>query len=346
MTRRSLQISVVTWLVLSCPFVYSQQADFFWSLSDLNSGAVNGPLEVSVQPGDTLSLFLYYSTNGPSDQDLDAGALLDIATSQDAVIRFIDAESFDFPITVQDIEIGYRWTPPKSCGGAGKLGMVTDFFINEWGAFGLFGDGIRDNNTNTPVLDEGYDIAADAFLFGRINIEVVGEIDQCVQIQIGPGNGGIAFDSGFPEFGSLFEPAFGSALITIGDVILGDTNNDLSVDLLDVASFVELLVELQYSVAADINCDGLLSLIDVQPFVDLLTGVGLKVTDPSIEDDRPQSKLLGDVNNDGFINLRDIPCFQALGIDCPHIVNADINGDGVVDLLDACPFVELLLSIE
>lgn len=57
-----------------------------------------------------------------------------------------------------------------------------------------------------------------------------------------------------------------------GDFILGDVNQDGSVDLLDVSPFVELLVSGGFQSEADINGDGEVNLLDVSPFVDLLTG--------------------------------------------------------------------------
>ena len=52
----------------------------------------------------------------------------------------------------------------------------------------------------------------------------------------------------------------------------GDVNGDGNVDLLDVAPFVDLLVNGGFDCTADINGDGLVDLLDVSPFVDLLTG--------------------------------------------------------------------------
>ena len=51
----------------------------------------------------------------------------------------------------------------------------------------------------------------------------------------------------------------------------GDVNQDGSVDLLDVAPFVDLLTTGQYQIEADVNEDGALNLLDVSPFVDRIT---------------------------------------------------------------------------
>ena len=60
--------------------------------------------------------------------------------------------------------------------------------------------------------------------------------------------------------------------ICIGEFMLGDINQDGSVDLLDVSPFVNLLSTGKFQVEADINQDGLVDLLDVAPFVGLLTG--------------------------------------------------------------------------
>ena len=55
-------------------------------------------------------------------------------------------------------------------------------------------------------------------------------------------------------------------------VRLGDVNDDETVNLLDVAPFVEIIVWGAFDLAADINQDGVVDLLDVGPFVDLLSG--------------------------------------------------------------------------
>lgn len=56
------------------------------------------------------------------------------------------------------------------------------------------------------------------------------------------------------------------------DELLGDVNCDGMVNLLDVAPFVNLLTNGEFSTKADINGDGVVDLLDVNPFVDLVTG--------------------------------------------------------------------------
>lgn len=67
---------------------------------------------------------------------------------------------------------------------------------------------------------------------------------------------------------------FGTGLIVLldGDCFLGDVNQDGQVDLLDVAPFVELLIDGGIQCEADIDQNGELNLLDIQPFVDILNG--------------------------------------------------------------------------
>ena len=50
----------------------------------------------------------------------------------------------------------------------------------------------------------------------------------------------------------------------------------------------------------------------------------------------------GDVNGDGVVDLLDVTPFVAVLAGGDFNEAADINGDGMVDLLDVGPFVDLL----
>lgn len=56
------------------------------------------------------------------------------------------------------------------------------------------------------------------------------------------------------------------------------------------------------------------------------------------------NSLLGDVNCDGVVDLLDVQPFVDLITSGDFSVKADINQDGAVDLLDVAPFVELLVA--
>lgn len=55
-----------------------------------------------------------------------------------------------------------------------------------------------------------------------------------------------------------------------------------------------------------------------------------------------QMIILGDVNGDGVVNLLDVAPFVDAVSSGLYIPEADINQDGVINLLDVGPFVELL----
>jgi hypothetical protein len=58
----------------------------------------------------------------------------------------------------------------------------------------------------------------------------------------------------------------------ISSVLLGDLNGDGIVSLLDVALFVDAILDGTFVAAADINGDGAVNLEDVAPFEGLLVG--------------------------------------------------------------------------
>ena len=108
--NRYYSLSLVLAISAIANLALAQQADFFWSTQDLNSGAVNQPLLLDLDLGETGSLYLYYTSNGPSDLDINVGAMLDIATSQPGIIRFTGAEVFDFQDFFADkIPADFRW---------------------------------------------------------------------------------------------------------------------------------------------------------------------------------------------------------------------------------------------
>ena len=54
------------------------------------------------------------------------------------------------------------------------------------------------------------------------------------------------------------------------------------------------------------------------------------------------STLTGDINGDGIVDILDITPFVDLMVDGEFIPEADINGDGLVDLSDIQPFIDLM----
>ncbi len=234
--------------------------DFFWSFADFGDGAANDSMPTGTfAEGSMGSMFLYYD---PIFGDVDTGAFFDLLTSADGVIEFTNATSFDFDITVDGTAFDVRW------GDAfGETGTVTPNMIDEWGAFAVVGGtGMVAQNTGPTFFDEGYDAAAGAFLFGRVDFAVVGNEGDSVDVITSIGSTGIV------NMAMSLDPSVGIATVTVGEstFLLGDVNCDGEVNLLDVAPLVDLITSGGFSTKADINEDGNVDLLDVGPFVDLL----------------------------------------------------------------------------
>lgn len=170
------------------------QGDFFFTSSQ---GGANQDQTVNLDVGDSGSLWLYWSTNGPADSDL-FGGFIDIFTSNSGVIEFTAAETFDYDFTVGGNPTGFtRWA------GEG-FGPSTDFtsdFINELAGFTVTGDGILEANNGSGVfLDAGYTAANDGFEFGRVDFNVIGSGTTSVTADVGDGqlvSNGQAIDATF-----------------------------------------------------------------------------------------------------------------------------------------------------
>ena len=199
------------WMIclLSSPGAVAAQ-DFFWSLSNLGEGAVQGDLAVNVgfdsdlNIGDQLTLFLYYNT---SNSELDTGAGLDLSFSNDGVFGFVAAETFDFDVVLTfnpTVVINTRW--------GDAFGPANDVQMNSVTGLNAFtvvaGDGISDAGTgNGTFLDLGYDADSDAFLFGSVTVERLGAGE--TEILIEPGEIGIVHD------GQTVNATFGAAVFVV-----------------------------------------------------------------------------------------------------------------------------------
>ena len=235
-------------------------SDFFWSDADLASGAINNSMAETAMPeGSSGTLYLYYDT---FMSELDTGAFLNIATSTNGVIEFTNAETLEFDIVANGIPFDLRWGDL-----VGPADSVTANFIEDLAAINVVnGTGMVNENTGPVSIDEGYDFDAEAFLFARVDYNVVGPEGSTVDIITTTGSGGIV------DSGMMIDPIFGVAKITVSNVLLGDVNCDGVVDLLDVAPFVDLISTGVFSPKADFNGDGEVSLLDVAPFVAAVAG--------------------------------------------------------------------------
>ena len=174
----------------------SAQGDFFFSFEQ---GGANADQAMDFNVGDTGSLWIYWTTNGPSDSDLDVGAFLDITSTTSGVLEFTAAETFDYDILVGDTPIGTRLAGE----GVGSVPVAADF-IDELAAFTVTGDGILEANDGSGAfLDEGYTASNDGFEWGRIDFNVIGEGTTTVS---GVGGDGLIVN-GVDEIDAVFTTA-------------------------------------------------------------------------------------------------------------------------------------------
>lgn len=247
---------------MSVGFTDAGPVDFFWSSIGLDSGAANESNAAGdFMAGSSGSLFLYYDA---MLSDIATGAFIDVETSEDGVIEFTSAETLEFDILVSGSVVGPRWGD-----AVGSTGTVEPNFIDELGAFTIVsGSGMTAMNTGPVFFDQGFDFGVNAFLFARIDFDVVGEAGDTVNLTTGPGATGIVHE------GQLLAPLIGSYTIGVSEskILVGDVNCDGAINLLDVAPFVDLISNGTFSDKADINGDGQVDLLDVEPFILLLNG--------------------------------------------------------------------------
>ena len=247
--------------------------DFFWSTSNLNEGAVNGPIDLTLNPGESTTLFLYYSTNGPTGTDIRNGYALNVATSQSGVIRFTGAETLN-----PSSDFGSRWDYPQADGPAQSVG--SDLITGLTAMRDLVGSGL--SQAQAP-FDGGYDSTAQAFLCGSIELEAIAP--GTIELAFGPNDLGISNfmapddiddpDEAFsfykdPNENTLLQLTFAQANITVaGDVgLLGDVNMSGNVDFLDISPFIAVLsANGSFQVEADCNEDGTVDFLDIAPFI-------------------------------------------------------------------------------
>ena len=186
------------------------QSDFFFSF---DQGGPNADQSATFNVGDTGSLWIYWSTNGPADSSLNVGAFIDLLSSNTGVIEFTQAETFDYDITVGGVDIGNRWLDDN--GGGGSIGQTADSitadFIDELHAFTVQNSGIEETNNGSGVfLDTGYTASNDGFEFGRIDFNVIGFGETSVT--------GAAGDGGIVTDAVTVPAAFSTATISVQNV--------------------------------------------------------------------------------------------------------------------------------
>ena len=186
----SLFLAIVAMSVSSV----SAQSDFFFSFTQ---GGTNGDQSADFAVGESGSLWVYWSTNGPADSDLDVGAFIDVFTSASGVLEFTAAETFDYDLLVAGNPSGLTRLNGE---GIGAVTPTADF-IDELAGFTVTGNGILEANNGSGVFtDAGYSAANDAFEFGRIDFNVIGDGSVTVTGEAGDGlivNGADVVDATF-----------------------------------------------------------------------------------------------------------------------------------------------------
>ena len=192
------------WLILlvSCVGASSvfAQGDFFFSF---DQGGPNIDQSRNFNVGDSGSLWVYWSTNGPADSDLEVGAFIDVFSTNSGVIEFTAAETFDYDLLVGGEPSGDTRLNGE---GLGPANEVTPDFVDELVAFTVTGNGILErNNGSGNILDAGYSASNDGFEWGRIDFTVIGEGETTVISELAePIPGGV----------EILEPVFTTTTIT------------------------------------------------------------------------------------------------------------------------------------
>ena len=236
--------------------------EIFLSFSGMGDGDAVFNTTANATVSDSLMAYVWVN----DAVNIDTGAGLDVSFSTTGVTAFTSAESFDFDILLSGTtaDIGDRW------GDAfGAAASVTTDFVEGLNAFSVVsGSGILTSQISGETFeDQGHDDTpgSEAFLFGAIGLEVVGA--GTTQIFLSRGSINIVNDS------MALDPVFGSITVnaTVAEpLVVGDTNGDGVVSLLDVEPFVTLIFTATFDPAGDINQDGVVNLMDIAPFIDLL----------------------------------------------------------------------------
>lgn len=173
----------------------------------------------------------------------------------------------------------------------------------------------------------------------------------------------------FESFLTFYDPVADAIAPTPATIIVEDNGGDATIDLIvgntslsgDNPQFIKMAdsmgeihahIDFFLSEEAEFGAYGILFRLNTDnasfqssPPVWLVFNYGLspfELQELAIPAFIGEPFLLGDVNGDGVVNLLDIAPFVNLISSGGFLPAADINGDGVVNLLDIGPFVDLL----
>ena len=203
-----------------------------------------------------------------------------VVANQDDLIRFFAGQSFEGWTVIAgnvDVQRGF---------GGGPCG-VEDQYLDLTGLFGASNAGTIVQMIST-VPGNSYELSFavdcvnnDNGVPTGLNVFWENELVAPTIFEDDPGYAHYFFPitSSMPNselrFQSINGDGFGPLLddvVLVESIQVGDVNCDGSIDLLDVAPFVDLLTMGGFDAKADINQDGEVNLLDVAPFIDLLAG--------------------------------------------------------------------------
>ena len=122
-------------------------------------------------------------------------------------------------------------------------------------------------------------------------------------------------------------------------VVAGDVQLDGTLELSFVDDYVPNVGD-TFDIVIGNSITGVFSMVNMPTDINLAVNYAATYVRVEVLDGTP---LLGDVNCDGVVNLLDVGPFVDLISNGQYLDKADINSDGAVNLLDVGPFVQLLL---
>lgn len=205
--------------MLACLMVFSQAVnadDIYISFSDMGEGpALSNTTNSDLAIGDLSSFFIYVDDT----INISTGAFLDIFSDDQNVAALRGAEVFNPGIFVGAVQTNTRWQDTAVDPGE----LVNDGFIDELRGFSVSeGTGILTSQvTGSTFVDAGHDPTSSAFLFARVDFEIVGEGTANFTLGIGDGlivDGANELD---PKFGA------GQVIVEPGNVVPEPTTASL-----------------------------------------------------------------------------------------------------------------------
>ena len=216
--RQSLIAALVVCVMAIGQAANAGTTEIYLSFSAFGEGgAVGNTVNSDLMIGDTGSMYIYVDDG----YSIDTGAFLDVFNDNTGTAIFTGAEVFNPTIDVipGDITINRRWQNSgapnyDSDPVAVNEGTVTDGFIDEMKAFTVNqGTGLLPAQAvGAGIVDTGWDSTSGAFLFARIDFEIVGSGTSNFALGIGDG---LIVDDGIS-----LNPNFGGAQINVTGTII------------------------------------------------------------------------------------------------------------------------------